>query len=99
MNRIFEEERLPPAIPQYKINIGDQCFVPDFAYPDLGIVIEADGNEFHLARQAHERDTDRQNVLILNGWLVLRFTWFMVTRQPKVVADAIRMAIESRATG
>lgn len=99
MNRIFVQEGLPRAVSQWKVTIGDQRLAIDFAYPELKIAIETDSNQFHLSRQDREKDTNRQNLLMLDGWLVVRFTWYMVTRQPKAVADAIRVAIAARARG
>jgi very-short-patch-repair endonuclease len=98
MNRIFRDENLPPAVPQHKVVIEGRTLYPDFSYPELKIAIECDSHQFHLSRQARESDIERQNLMTLAGWLVLPFTWLMVTTQPKMVAANIRTAIASRSS-
>ena len=96
LHALFLRHRLPPPSLQYPIRIAGETFRPDFCYPDLKIVIEGDSHQFHLSRQQREADLDRQNLLVLQGWVVLRFTWEMVTRHPKLVAESIRSAIASQ---
>ena len=38
----------------------------------------------------------RQNVLMLQGWLVLRFTWEQITQRPHKVLAAVRAAVTQR---
>lgn len=69
----------------------------DFAHMDLRIAIEVDGRAHHMDRTAFERDRVRQNVLMLQGWLVLRFTWEQITQRPHEVLAAVRAAVAQRA--
>lgn len=93
---VIRTYELPQPETQYEVHIEGQRYEIDAAYPDLGIAVEADGHEFHLARRARQADLERQNALILRGWLVMRFTWQDVTRHPQRVAEAISAAISSR---
>lgn len=68
----------------------------DFAHPGLRIAIEVDGRAHHTGRAAFERDRERQNILMLQGWLVLRFTWEQITQRPHEVLAAIRAAVAQR---
>lgn len=68
----------------------------DFAHPGLRIAIEVDGRAHHTGRTAFERDRERQNVLMLQGWLVLRFTWEQITMRPHEVLAAVRDAVAQR---
>jgi very-short-patch-repair endonuclease len=43
-----------------------------------------------------ESDRRRQNALVLEGWLVLRFTWRMLTEQPDLVVRSIQEALSAR---
>jgi len=47
----------------------------DFALLPCRIAIEVDGRAFHSDRVSFERDRQRQNLLVIRGWTVLRFTW------------------------
>lgn len=69
----------------------------DFAHVGLRIAIEVDGRAHHSGRTAFERDRERQNMLMLQGWLVLRFTWEQITRRPQEVIAAVRAAVAQRA--
>lgn len=50
----------------------------DIAFPEERLVIEVDGYEFHSDRESFERDRERQNDLVADGWIVLRLTWAMI---------------------
>ena len=69
----------------------------DFAHEGLRIAIEVDGRAHHSDRLAFERDRERQNHLVLQGWLILRFTWEQITQRPQEVIAAVRVAVEQRA--
>lgn len=96
LGTIFTEYRLPRAVPQFEVLLGERRLVIDFAYPDRKIAIEGDGHQFHLSRRDRERDLERQNLLLIEGWLVLRYTWEKVTKHRREVADSIRAALQSR---
>ena len=69
----------------------------DFAHEGMRIAIEVDGRAHHTDRQSFERDRERQNLLTLHGWLVLRFTWEQITLRPAEVIGVIRSAVHQRA--
>lgn len=68
----------------------------DFVYPDLRIVIEADGFNFHRDPRAKARDERRRNRLTLDGWLVLVFTWEQVMFRPEEVVVDVADALAAR---
>jgi len=68
----------------------------DVAWPDRRIALELEGGD-HVDRAAvHDRDTGRQNALVLAGWLVLRTTYRRWLRHSDAVRGEIVDAIESR---
>jgi very-short-patch-repair endonuclease len=50
----------------------------DIAFPHLKLAIEIGGRLHEDDEDLFESDRWRQNVLVANGWLVLRFTWRML---------------------
>lgn len=48
---------------------------PDLVDRELGMVLEADSFEWHGDRAALRRDARRYDVLVADGWVVLRFAW------------------------
>ncbi len=90
---------LPPAEFQWPVRHRGRSYFIDFAYPGLMIAIEVDGYGQRSTRSAFESDTERQTVLALLGWTVLRFTWTKVVRRPAEVAADVRCAIGRAASG
>jgi hypothetical protein len=52
---------------------------------------------WHHDAATFRRDRQRQNVLVLAGWTVLRFTWSDLTYRPDRVIHDVRTALNSQA--
>jgi very-short-patch-repair endonuclease len=65
----------------------------DFAWPDRMVAAECDGLFRHGSDLRLPWDDDRQNELVLRGWLVLRFTWKTLTEEPAVVIRQLSEAL------
>jgi len=61
--------------PQHPIQHPEGVIHPDLVCISRGMVFEAESWTFHITRKAFKRDCARYNLLVLQGWLVLRFTW------------------------
>ena len=64
--------------PQAAVDLGTGTIHPDLVCHVLRMAFEADSWSFHASRRAHRRDCVRYNLLVINGWRVLRFTWEQV---------------------
>jgi hypothetical protein len=84
--RLIKKAGLP--VPRFQHPCGR--FRIDFAYPHLMLAIEVDGYRPRSTRRRFQRDLDRQNFLVGQGWTVLRFTWNDVVRRPHPVANPTR---------
>ena len=71
----------------------------DIAFQRERVAGEVDGWEHHSKPDVFETDRLRQNALVLDGWLVLRFTWTMLTTDPDYVLRATREALVLRRRG
>lgn len=68
-------QQLPGAVQEFAGAIPDRKFRLDVAFPAQKLCIEVDGWEWHGKYKADfQRDRERQNLLTLNGWRILRFT-------------------------
>jgi very-short-patch-repair endonuclease len=76
------------------IVLNDSTFYVDIIFRKLKLVIEIDGRLYHTGAEVFETDRWRQNLLVLNGWFVLRFTWAMIEEHPEKVIAMVRVAIE-----
>ena len=62
---------------------------PDLVDRRLRIVLEADSFEWHGDRAALRRDARRYDLLVANGWVVLRFAWEDVMFHPDYVRECL----------
>ncbi|MBN4925672.1 DUF559 domain-containing protein [Hoyosella rhizosphaerae] len=65
----------------------------DIAFEKHKLAIEVDGWAWHRDVQRFTSDMTRQNVLINEGWRVLRFSWHHVNANPDAVVREIREAL------
>lgn len=80
----------------WKTNVPVCGYVLDIAFEAERVDVEIDGMAFHSDAKAFQHDRTRQNVLVANGWTVLRFTWRDVTTRPNWVLAQIRAALRPR---
>jgi len=96
MDRLIVRQRLP--IPERQFWLPGRRYRLDYAWPAARLAVEVDGYESHSDLDAFRDDRERQNVLVLLGWTVLRFTWADVRNRPGRVADQIRSALAGGGT-
>jgi very-short-patch-repair endonuclease len=68
----------------------------DFHWPELRLVLEVDGFEFHGGIEAFHRDRERDAALALAGHQVLRFTWRQFDKDRIRTAGALSAAVARR---
>jgi hypothetical protein len=91
---LFHDAGLPSPTTQHVVREGELKFLLDFAWPELMVLVEIDGREWHIGRGPFQRDRTKQNALVQAGWLVLRFTVEDVRLRPAYVIDQIRRALD-----
>jgi very-short-patch-repair endonuclease/predicted transcriptional regulator of viral defense system len=80
-------------LPRPLVNCVIEAAVRDFCWPSRRLVVEADSYAWHRSPSALNADRERDVVLTLAGWRVLRFTYAQVTRRRRWVAAAILDAL------
>ena len=83
--------------PQVVIRTPHLYARPDLVDLRLMMALEADSFEWHGSRQALAKDAHRYNLLVAEGWLVLRFTWEQVMLRPDLVRRLLVRAVQHRA--
>jgi predicted transcriptional regulator of viral defense system len=83
-------------LPQPEVNVWiDPCddepssIRADFVWREARLVVETDGRQTHLTRQAFEHDRRQDQRLVLAGWTVVRTTWRQVLRRPQEIAGVV----------
>jgi phosphoribosylformylglycinamidine synthase PurS subunit len=85
---------LPRPVLQFVIRdaVGSFLGRADLAWPDRKVLVEFDG-DVHRDRRVFVDDLRRQNRLIAEGWIVLRFSSADVLGRPDEVVAEIRRAL------
>jgi very-short-patch-repair endonuclease len=86
-------QQLPPYEYQWKVRIRGKNLRIDFAYPAVKLAIEVDGYEKRKSRASLAADARRANLLVLDGWTIVRFAWEDVQFDPIRVASEILAAL------
>ncbi len=81
------------VVPQVTITSVSPWVRPDLVDRDQRIVLEADSFEWHGDRAALRRDARRYNLLVVDGWIVLRFTWEDVMFDPDFVRATLASVV------
>jgi very-short-patch-repair endonuclease len=79
--------------PQVVIREPDIVARPDLVDETARIVLEADSFQGHGGRAALSADARRYNLLVVNGWTVLRFSYEHVMTQPSFVRRVLVAAV------
>lgn len=92
-------ERHGVALPACQVPVrrpdGRMAYL-DFAYRDLALGIEVDGNIAHATPAQRSADNVRGNGVALRDIRLIRFTYEQVTREPEMVAATVRSHLRSR---
>jgi very-short-patch-repair endonuclease len=87
---------LAAGLPHPQVNqpliIGGRRVIPDFRWPHLRLVVEADGAAWHDNRLAREDDAERQALLEAHGERVLRVTWPQAVGRRAETLERLRTA-------
>lgn len=86
---LCRRHRLPPP----EVNVRIAGLLVDFAWRDLGLIVETDGYKFHRGRGAFEDDRARDLRLRQVGFDVMRFSYRQVVDRPEQVVCALRKAL------
>ena len=84
----------PEAEREYKGVVPGRRYRIDIALPALQLAIEIDGWAHHgQHRKAHAADRTRQNLIAVQGWMILRFTAGQVFKELALVMSLIEEAV------
>lgn len=93
---IFRHPDLPVSEGQRRVEVEGQRFYLDRCWPEAGLAVELDGARHHTSPEARQRDLRRDRLLAAAGWLVLRFTYADVVRDPEGVRQQVLAVYRAR---
>jgi len=89
--RLLESHRIKLPACQVPVRRPDgRMAYLDFAYRDLGLGIELDGNTAHATPAQRAADNVRANGIELRDIRIIRFTYEQVVHEPEMVAATVR---------
>ncbi|WP_433184007.1 DUF559 domain-containing protein [Actinoallomurus sp. CA-150999] len=95
LRMLLIEQGIRPPRTQYEMRAasGRHLATVDFAWPDLRVIVEADGFAYHRDRKAYLRDRTLGNACTLADWRLLRFSWEDVFRHPAYVVRSTQRVL------
>lgn len=97
LHRLLRRARIVGWTANHRVRLDGRTAFIDVAFPSARLAIEVDGRLHEDRLDVFEDDRARQNVLVVAGWTVLRFTWRMVVDEPDRVVATIRRQLCSAA--
>lgn len=88
---------LPRFVQQHAVVLSVGKVRLDAAVPELKVAVELDGAAFHGSPEARERDLRRDAALAALGWVVLRFSYRRLKREPEACRREIAQVCAARA--
>jgi hypothetical protein len=85
-----EAHDLPRPRRNAPLAVRGRFFEVDCLWRDQRLIVELDGRAVHGTRSAFEADRERDRLLIVDGWRVMRVTWAQLRDDPAAIAADLR---------
>jgi hypothetical protein len=83
VRHVLDVPGIPPCQQQHRLRLPFGLVKLDAAWPEVKLAVELDGAAFHGSVEARERDLRRDAALAALGWVVLRFSYRRLMREPE----------------
>jgi predicted transcriptional regulator of viral defense system len=77
---------LPRPLRNQPLTLPNRTIYPDAMWRDARLIVELDSRQAHETRSRFDADRERDRLLTLEGWTVVRVTWAHVTRDARRLA-------------
>lgn len=96
VERAVRVRGIPRPVRQLRVRFPGRYYDLDLAWPAEKVFVEADGYVRHATPRRFSKDHERQNQLVIAGWLPLRYAWRVARQQPRRVEDEVARALAAR---
>jgi very-short-patch-repair endonuclease len=100
---VFRHRSLPRSVGQLRITLASGRIYLDRSWPEAKLAVELDGARYHTSPEDRRNDLARDTDLAALGWVVLRFTYADVLRDPEgvraKVLEVYRMRVSQLQAG
>ena len=97
VRKVLAGQAMPVFVQQHRVVLPGGSARLDAAVPELKVAVEMDGAAFHGSAEDRERDTRRDVALAALGWVVLRFSYRRLIREPETCRREILAVCRARA--
>ncbi len=98
LQALLRQHNVSGWVANAELVVGGRRFFPDLYFSDARLVVEFDGFQIHTRPTVFESDRERQNVLVLAGYTVLRYTWKQLSNAPDAVVAQLTAALARETT-
>jgi very-short-patch-repair endonuclease len=75
------------------LSVAGRFFSVDCLWRRERLIVELDGGAVHRTRKAFEGDRERDRLLLVEGWRVMRITWRQLSNDRTRIAADLRTAL------
>lgn len=93
---VFRHRSLPRSVGQYRLQLPAGHVWLDRCWPEAKLAVELDGAQHHTSPEDRRKDLARDRALAAAGWVVLRFTYADVLRDPAGVRARVLEVYRTR---
>jgi very-short-patch-repair endonuclease len=93
---VFRHRSLPRSVGQFRVELPTGRIKLDRCWPEAKLAVELDGAAHHTSPEDRQRDLARDRELAALGWVVLRFTYADVVRDPEGVRAKVLAVYNAR---
>jgi very-short-patch-repair endonuclease len=81
------------------ISVTGRFFSVDCLWQRQRLIVELDGRAVHATRRSFESDRERDRLLVVDGWRVMRVTWHQLRDRAPAIAADLRQALAQAEPG
>ncbi|WP_246064062.1 DUF559 domain-containing protein [Blastococcus colisei] len=93
---VFRHHSLPRSVGQRAVDLPTGRIRLDRCWPEVKLAVELDGAAHHTSPEDRQKDLARDRELAALGWVVLRFTYADVLRDPEGVRAKVLAVYTAR---
>jgi very-short-patch-repair endonuclease len=93
---VFRNRSLPRSVGQYPVQLPSKVVRLDRAWPEVKLAVELDSAQHHTSPEDRRADLERDREMAALGWVVLRFTYAEVLRDPHGVRAKVLAVYRAR---
>lgn len=93
MVALLDSHGLPRPRFNADMSVAGRFFSVDCLWRRERLIVELDGREVHGTRKAFEDDRERDRLLVVDGWRVMRITWRQLRDDRARIAADLRSAL------